>query len=577
MLFTLLLIIYAFASYANSPTLNATHQTIGEVWVGEIEFDFLTGLYFFKRGKDVYLRGAMSDSQQMNGRPVHCSLYNRSRSLCASWFPKVKLEVSRDVEEHADCYSLTWSPGLEDYKPHTCFSMADTFWYGGSTFYDQKWPLNKVNLPFQAYRTRNLQYADGEMNTVGSVLDWFWINSNGIAVIFDTSVPLHISVNQSGDKLLCFHSQANPMSDLRYKICKADNLRKIHRYVMSKFAHLPLQLPKDDIFLQPMWTTFPHFHALNQENLLNYSKDVADKELSSSIMLMNDDALSLFDPNPFDKTKFPNSHQSLMYVRSPYGFQPYLAISPFINASTETVDNRKLMKDNHDKPVVVNYSGIKCYVIDLLKKETYDWFVEQLKNIKVQFSMDGFYFAGGDMEILEFKTQDTSSVDSNIIEQFAKKYSSIAERFSTQTVSSFAVQSQSSSSVVLLNSKTSSWTSKGGLKSIIPSVFTLGLLGYPLVAPNCVGGPGIPVTNHTGLGLPDRELYIRWLAVSAYMPVMAFSHPPWLYDSEVLKITRNYIKIHTDLVAPIVIKAAREFEATGLCIHDIKLYIIFNI
>lgn len=37
-------------------------------------------------------------------------------------------------------------------------------------------------------------------------------------------------------------------------------------------------------------------------------------------------------------------------------------------------------------------------------------------------------------------------------------------------------------------------------------------------------------SNH---GLPDRELYIRWLELSAFMPAMQFSIPPWAYDEEV--------------------------------------------
>ncbi|WAR11778.1 MYORG-like protein [Mya arenaria] len=64
-------------------------QTISMVWVGDIEFDFLTGLYFLKQGKDVYLRGSMPDAQQMDGRPVHCGDYNKSHHLCASWIPKL--------------------------------------------------------------------------------------------------------------------------------------------------------------------------------------------------------------------------------------------------------------------------------------------------------------------------------------------------------------------------------------------------------------------------------------------------------------------------------------------------------
>lgn len=41
---------------------------------------------------------------------------------------------------------------------------------------------------------------------------------------------------------------------------------------------------------------------------------------------------------------------------------------------------------------------------------------------------------------------------------------------------------------------------------------------------------------HEKNGLPDRELYIRWLELSAFMPAMQFSIPPWAYDNEVSKV-----------------------------------------
>lgn len=36
--------------------------------------------------------------------------------------------------------------------------------------------------------------------------------------------------------------------------------------------------------------------------------------------------------------------------------------------------------------------------------------------------------------------------------------------------------------------------------------------------------------------LPERELYIRWLELSAFMPAMQFSIPPWAYDKEVSNV-----------------------------------------
>lgn len=63
--------------------------------------------------------------------------------------------------------------------------------------------------------------------------------------------------------------------------------------------------------------------------------------------------------------------------------------------------------------------------------------------------------------------------------------------------------------------------------------------------------------------LPDRELFIRWVQLSAYLPSMQFSIAPWQYDTEVVDISREMVRIHETQVAPLVLAAAREATVTG--------------
>lgn len=95
---------------------------------------------------------------------------------------------------------------------------------------------------------------------------------------------------------------------------------------------------------------------------------------------------------------------------------------------------------------------------------------------------------------------------------------------------------------------------------------------------------------YSNLGLPDRELYIRWLELSAFMPAMQFSIPPWAYDAEVnnrafvntgftakakshsfplhihlqvVQIAQKFTELHENLVAPRVLELAGEVLDTG--------------
>ena len=58
--------------------------------------------------------------------------------------------------------------------------------------------------------------------------------------------------------------------------------------------------------------------------------------------------------------------------------------------------------------------------------------------------------------------------------------------------------------------------------------------------------------------------YYTWLyQVTAFLPAMQFSFVPWQYDEEVVEIAREYVRIHEEIVTPIVLQAAEEVSVTG--------------
>ena len=69
-----------------------------------------------------------------------------------------------------------------------------------------------------------------------------------------------------------------------------------------------------------------------------------------------------------------------------------------------------------------------------------------------------------------------------------------------------------------MGDKESRWGYDNGLKTIIPTALTFGILGYPFILPDMIGGNGYTYKDEdtielTETVLPDRELYIRWLQV----------------------------------------------------------------
>lgn len=350
---------------------------------------------------------------------------------------------------------------------------------------------------------------------------------------------------------------------LKYTLCKAANLRKIQRYVITKYVHLPHSLVKETYFENPMWSTFPAFNnSLTQDQLLSFAQNIEDYKFERNFMDIYDNGLSALRGDPFGKIKFRNSHQSLMYVRDAK-FETFLPISLFIPV-TENVDKFRLIQDLEGNPAVIKYQGEDVYVVNILDDKALNWYVGRITEFTKDFGANGIHLVGGESDNFNLSETVINSVDLDRISNTLTN--SVTEKLKLPTISTFSSRNQNSAPVIKLTSRVSSWNDVGGLRSVIPSVLSLGIVGYPFVIPNVVGGSGTVKVVNSSYSVhvkPERELYIRWMGIAAYMPCMMFSFPPWLYDEEVVNIAREFVKQHKEIVAPIVKKAAREYEISG--------------
>ena len=137
---------------------------------------------------------------------------------------------------------------------------------------------------------------------------------------------------------------------------------------------------------------------------------------------------------------------------------------------------------------------------------------------------------------------------------FIQKYLDIFSRFGTPTsnvILSSAFKAQELSCFIRMPELASNWTAEySGLKSLIPSVLSASISGYSFIIPDIVGG------GSNG-GRASPELYIRWLQATCFMPTIAFSIPPWDYESpKVLELSRKFINLHI-LHSGIILKLAK--------------------
>ncbi|XP_030756967.1 histone-lysine N-methyltransferase ash1-like [Sitophilus oryzae] len=135
-----------------------------------------------------------------------------------------------------------------------------------------------------------------------------------------------------------------------------------------------------------------------------------------------------------------------------------------------------------------------------------------------------------------------------------------------------AIERPRSPSFVALPRFESSWD---GLRRVIPTILTYGIIGYPFLIPGAVGGDYASIDTVIGQvngsihGLPDQELYIRWLQLSAFLPVVRFNRLPNSYgDKKVLDSAISLALLRQNRVNKAVIISATYFKQKSVCVHQ---------
>jgi myogenesis-regulating glycosidase len=86
----------------------------------------------------------------------------------------------------------------------------------------------------------------------------------------------------------------------------------------------------------------------------------------------------------------------------------------------------------------------------------------------------------------------------------------------------------------------SRWGANNGLKSLIPTLLQFNFNGYIFVLPDMIGG------NRYGKDIITKELFLRWLQASVFMPSLQFSVVPWEFDPETVEISRKFTQLHEE-------------------------------
>ncbi|XP_035716497.1 myogenesis-regulating glycosidase isoform X3 [Folsomia candida] len=512
------------------------------------------------------------------------------------------------------CYEIYWEAINPDFKLKDCYSLGERggghFYGGGEIPGSDHWPLNKTSVPYSPFITGNRMTSESDTHFQwGRTLGRFFINSDGAAIQITEDTPLHVSINEDGDRKLCLGSrfegygndpqengQRNRQNGptrplhLNYTICTGENALETAELLADKdiwdgLKHEDLQVARL-LAQSPIWRILPetinHGH-FSEAALLNYTDRIASLHLSEGYILFDESWQQRIGDLAMDLTRFPTMDETLNITRR-RGFKVALTIQPFFSTQSRNYEEGLYAGDNDDEiwlaeknsdkkkvPALTQYKNwTSVAVLDCTKSSAQQWLEKKVSAVVDKYRIDALYVdLGTTYDLPKFYEFSKPLSSSDYYKDLFLKALRPIQHVRTIVVSS-AVKLPKLPTFVSLSPTESSWE---GLQSVIPNILTMGVAGYPFIIPGAIGGDFWPVgksnasyrmSSEGSFRVPDRDLYIRWLELVHFLPVVQYSFLPSDYDQKVVDIATNMYFTRKNKLYPYIKKAIDQSLTTGL-------------
>nr|XP_040019046.1 SITS-binding protein [Gasterosteus aculeatus aculeatus] len=489
--------------------------------------------------------------------------------FCYTWdsVAEVKISLEVDEETETECYSMTWTPVHCHVELKDCFSMTNVSWYGGAGVRGQTWPINDQHATTQPFTVSDLK---DNPSGFGSALERYFLGSSGVAVFVSPDVPLQLGM----DSRQQFCLQSLPSLErlpLQYTVCVARNVKAAHQEAAQQLSHHGRELPNLDVLWLPFWKLLAYVDSgpKVERELRTFSNRLRRHQLGEGVISLSEHSTTLLSDMDHDYLKSRKRGMTKRLTRDlPLVklLNISITLSPFLGVDTtqfhaSLVDGTEAYwlslpsaPQGHLIPVMSRWRGRFCVKLNVTNPGAVSWFLDRVGALQAHLGMEYVMLEGGEGNLFEeqvLRPPQTLGGD-----DYIGLLADLATRMGDSTIVTAGTRSNHKPLFVRMTPMQSDW-SPMGLKGIIPSLLHHTLLGYNFLIPDAVGG------SLSGNLLTDEELFIRWLEIAAFLPVISFHTPPWIYNEDwVLNLTRAYIAKHQSDVVPLIEKYAEEWRAT---------------
>ncbi|CAH0388132.1 unnamed protein product [Bemisia tabaci] len=468
----------------------------------------------------------------------------------------------RNLDGEERCVEVAWSATQWNHTLEDCFELRPHHWFGGPEQTDQFWPIQSIVYKEYSYVTKELDSM--------AIAEPYWLNSAGFLIYVDPSVPLFIDQNNHRAHSFCLMARHAPpylrkgAPELKYTMCKFADPRAAHEFVIQRFIPKPSDHPDELMVRHPIWSTWASFkYAIDDKVVLKFAQRIKDSGFTYSQLEIDDVWETCYGSLTFNKTQFPNIRGFVGQLNK-MGFRTTLWVHPFINRDcqgthSEAASKGYLVKNHLGSTVTPWWNGgvQGAGYVDFTNPAAAEWYENRLKNMLAETGIDSLKFDGGESSFSPQIPIMSSGPELEAPETIVREYAKTASHFGKMVEARVGKRTQDLAIYLRMLDRESVWGfKKNGMASIMTTTFVLNLSGYRFVMPDMVGGNGYNGDN------VSKEMFIRFLQINVFLPVIQFSIPPWDYDTETIELTKKFVKLHQDY-ADKIIELMKETVRTG--------------
>lgn len=411
-------------------------------------------------------------------------------------------------------------------------------WYGGDVMNGNDMPYGKDSQ----FHCRVIEKRGGH-NQVSSLL-----LSNLGRLIYGGEFSFKIS---KGVITLLFHGE-------KPNVIKCGNtLKDAYKKASEVVFPTDKKVPPHEFFTSIQFNDWMEvLFDQTQENVLNYAENIKKNGYPCSLLMIDDKWMDYYGKFEFHSGRFPDPKGMLDKLHE-MGFKVILWETPFI--TPDMVEWKRL----HAKGFLVKkkdgWPSIKWWwngysaVLDMTNPGAVAWLKEQNDKL-IAMGVDGFKFDAGDMGYYD---DDDVTFEPVTPAGHCKKWCEFGLNYPYNEYRA-AYNIGGKSLLQRQNDKDHVW-GRSGLGDIIPNMICQCMMGYNYSCPDMVGGGHIGGCDNI-----SEELFVRYAAASALMPMMQFSISPWrVLSKEGNQLCLKFAKLHVefgDYIYSLVKKCAETGE-----------------